>query len=160
MFHSVKWRNGRQTGDQVSDKKTMMMMMIMFFKLSHRVYECIEKRERERGKEKERFPSFKAGSNYWLSLDPWNKIAERNLSLLGLCHIFLSLAFPSTSPPLWIPFTWADRSLMWGGEHSHLLDSPVDQYKSLFFRVGNYRKRHWTEKSSRTFSNLKQRELR
>lgn len=104
--------------------------MTLFLNLSHPIYECFGERERER----DSLPL--AGSSYWLSLNPWNKIADRNLSLFGLCHIFLSLAFPSTPPLLWIPFTWADRSSMWGGEkkkHLHILDSLVDQYKSFFF---------------------------
>lgn len=152
MFCSIERRDG-QTGDQVFNKKTMMMFLNSLI-----TFMSVLARERER----ERFSLPLAGSNYWLSLDPWNKIADRNLSLSGLCRIFLSLAFPSTPPLLWIPFTWADKSSMWGGEkkkHLHILDSPVDQYKSFFFRVGNYKERHGTEKTSRAFSSLKRREL-
>lgn len=44
------------------------------------------------------------------------------------------LAFPSATPLLWIPFTWADRSSTWGGEKGkHILDSHVIQYKPFFF---------------------------
>lgn len=94
-------------------------------------------------RERERDSLPLAGSNYWLSLDPWNKIADRNLSLSGLCHIFLSLAFPSTLPLLWIPFTWADRSLKWGGEKKTLshIGLPSGSVQIIFFRVGNYRER-------------------
>lgn len=92
----------------------------------------------------------KFSSSRWQQLliksGPMKQDSRQSLSLsLDYAVSFFLLLFPLLHLYFGFPSLEQTDPRCERGEkkiHLHILDSPVDQYKSFFFRGGNYRERH------------------